>query len=478
MQLILGRAGRAALIGGLLLTTALGGSAFAAVAPGDGGDGGDGTPTGAVVTYGSTSLGVNNLGDLNYYGNGPGGPMTYGVYRAGVGDAISPGCPCEGWGVAVTTGDGGRTSGYANESSGNGGLTGGTFGYTTTTATSSIGLSGAPVTVEHLYGPSLAADTFQVQVRITNTGTETLHDLVYRRAMDWDVPPTEFNELVTHHGVEANLEANGGNVRYASDNGFADSNPLTDAGSVMPESVNKDFVDLGPEDHGSVFDFAFGDLAPNATRLFNIYYGSASSEGGALGAVSAVGANLYSLGQNSGPGGNNPGTPATYLFAFGGVGGIEPGTRPDVPILPFVAAPGVMEFPAPIPGRWYDPPFASGFEYALTGGQFTQVGAPPGSFGFGPVQLWINGVLIATLNPGDTFDFGSNVTDFQLRGINPNIDINDPNFTTAFPTFLNFTSGSLLTMTALPAAVPVPAALPLMGSALAALGLLRRRKAK
>jgi hypothetical protein len=50
---------------------------------------------GAVITYESTSLGVNDTGELNFNGLGPGGVLTHGVFRAGVGDAISPGCFCE-----------------------------------------------------------------------------------------------------------------------------------------------------------------------------------------------------------------------------------------------------------------------------------------------------------------------------------------------------------------------------------------------
>ena len=50
-------------------------------------------------------------------------------------------------------------------------------------------------------------------------------------------PPTEFSEFVTHSGVAANLESAGGNVRYASNNGFASSNPLSAAGTTGPEFI-------------------------------------------------------------------------------------------------------------------------------------------------------------------------------------------------------------------------------------------------
>ncbi|MEX2261897.1 MAG: hypothetical protein WD696_08085 [Bryobacteraceae bacterium] len=445
---------------------------------------------GAVITNGNTSLGVNDHGHLNFFGNGPGGPLTYGVYRAGVGDAISPGCACEGWGVAVTLPGGTRTSGFVNRSSGDGGVGGGVFGSTSTTATSTTSLTGAPVTVEHRYGPSLAADVFQAEVRVTNFGPDPLTDLTYRRVMDWDVTPTPFSEFVTHQGVVANLVANGGNVLFASDNGFATSNPLLPGGSILPASINTDFIDLGPADHGSVFDFGFGTLDPGATRIFNIFYGSSGSEGGALGALAALGVDLYSLGQNSGPGGATAGTPATFLFAFGGVGGVEPGITPSVPILPFVPAPGTFEFPEPIPRRWYDPPFVDSFVYALDAGSlFTEVGLPPATFPYGPVDIIVPGfgVVAADLAMGSSFLFtgfpGGGVPTFTISGISPLIDSADPDFTTAFPTFLDFTgSPSLLSMDAVfvsSPAVPEPGSLGLAAAGvllLAAVHRFRRRR--
>ena len=47
---------------------------------------------------------------------------------------------------------------------------------------------------------------------------------------------------------------------------------------MFPHACIGDFKDAGPADHGALFDFGFGKLAPHATVTFNIYYGAAGSE--------------------------------------------------------------------------------------------------------------------------------------------------------------------------------------------------------
>jgi len=444
---------------------------------------------GAVITHGATSLGVNDSAELNFFSDGPGGFLTYGVYRDPIGDAISPGCLCEGWGVS-TTYAGFTTSGWANQDDGGAfGLTGGVFGSTANTASSSIGLSGAPIQVDHLFGPSLQADIFQVNVTIRNTGAATAENIVYRRVMDWDVPPTAFNEFVTHQGVEANLVANGGNVLYASNDGFASGDPLSGPSSLDSASENTDFVDLGPSDHGSLFDFAFGNLAAGESRSFNIFYGSRENEASALAALAALGVDLYSLGQSDPllPDPGNPdGTPATFIFAFGGVGGVAPGETEANPVLPFVPAPGEFVFPAPQPRLWYDPPFAEGFTYTLTGVGAEFIGVRVPTVGFaGPFDIVIGGITVASLDPGESYLFDSlaDVTSFDLVGINPLLDVTATGFATAFPTFLDFSGDpTSLSMTAIlapdpgGAAVPEPGTLFLMGAGLAGIVRLRTRQ--
>lgn len=431
----------------------------------------------AILQHGDTALGIDDLGNLNVWGDGPDGTAGYGVWRIGLGDATYPGCLCEGWGVAVTTVEG-RTSGFANNAIGTGGLLLDSFTTDSVSATSSVSLTGADVGVSHVFGGSIADDVFQVQVTVTNNSNESMSDLVYRRVMDWDVPPTEFREYVTHQGVEANLETNGGNVRFASNNGFASANPLLAAGSRDASTINTDFVDNGAADHGSVFDFAFGDLSAGESRVFNIYYGSAADEAGALSAIDLLGADVYSLGQSSGAGGPDEGIPATFLFAFGGVGGVELGQTQSNPILPFVNEFDDFVFPEPTPRRWFDPPFVEGFTYVLEGGAtFTEVGAP---VGFGTLTILDDmGNVIGTVDGGDFFDLsGLGLSEFSLVGIDPLLDADDPGFSSAFPTFLDWT-GTATTMTMIAiettaSAVSEPGILALFGFGVLALAFRRR----
>lgn len=359
--------------------------------------------------------------------------------------------------MAVTDPLGNRVAGFANEAAGSGGLTGGVFGSTTTTASSFIQLADYPVSIQHFYGVSMAPNVFQGNVTITNSGTSAVRDVVYRRVMDWDVPPTEFNEFVSHSGVTSHLESAGGNVRFASDNGFASSDPRQAPGEIWPGTTNTDFSQTGPADHGSVFDFAFGNLDPGQSRTFNIFYGAAPDLAGAQSAISMLNPDVWSIGQSTSMGAPADDSP-TYLFAFAGVGGTEEGMTPDDPVLPFVPAPGEYFFPAPTPRRWFDPPFVSRFDYSLGSGEFLSFMLPPG---FSGIDLEVGGAVLGTDLIADGVkeyfflsDFGlTGVTGFSLVDIAPLVDAADP---TAFPTFLDFTPGAgPLTMTAVPGPLPV-----------------------
>lgn len=150
--------------------------------------------------------------------------------------------------------------------------------------------------------------------------------------MDWDIPPTTFNELVTIQGVPALLGiANGSNIAGTSRDGFSSANPLASKnGSLAPTACapnDANFTDCGPDDHGALFDFVFEALAGGASLSFTTYYGAAGTEAGADlarsmvdGDASDVEIGLYSYGQPAT--GGTTGAPNTFIFGFGVSGGI------------------------------------------------------------------------------------------------------------------------------------------------------------
>jgi len=261
---------------------------------------------GAVIDNGSgVSMGIFDQGHLGFDG--------VGIFLAGVGDAITPGCLCEGWGVA-----GNGIPGWGSvDDGGISNLTVDSFVSTASTATSIVHLTSLPdLMVTQAYAPSVGAPAtlFEDLVTITNTSGATITDIRYRRVMDWDVPPTEFDEFVTIGGLPA------ANLLFSNDNGFDTSNPLGGTGGDLAGcGTLVNFTDCGPADHGAHFDFGFGDLAAGESKSFSIFYGAARTEGDALAALGAVSAEIYSLGQSNG--GEKTGAPGTFIFAFKGVGG-------------------------------------------------------------------------------------------------------------------------------------------------------------
>jgi uncharacterized repeat protein (TIGR01451 family) len=311
-----------------------------------------GPPTGAVVSNGTVQLGVNNTGDLNYSctlaeagcpGDSAGGTGPVGLRYVPLNlDSTAPGCPCEGWGMADS---GSGLTGYANQSAGTANVTVNSFSHTTTTAVSDVTISdpghaGFTMNVVQDYHPSpVSPNLYEDTVTVTNTGN-AFTNLRYRRAMDWDVEPTAFNEWSTIQGTSPQL-------LFDSDDGFASSDPLAGESYIDSESVCGTgytgacaFTDLGsggtfptvttPNDHGALFDFGFGALAHNASKTFKVYYGAAPTETAALSALSTGGAQVYSLGESDCPNGGSTagcdalpanagvsqGKPATFMFGF------------------------------------------------------------------------------------------------------------------------------------------------------------------
>jgi uncharacterized repeat protein (TIGR01451 family) len=311
------------------------------------------TSSGAVISNGTVQLGVNAQGDLNYDCAGAsdlvcpdmseGGVSVVGLRYAPLNlESTAPGCLCEGWGMADA---GSGLTGSANQNLGDANITVDSFNAPSanraisTVTISDPSIAGYAMRVVQDYHPSpLSPNLYVDTVTVTNTGTNALTDLRYRRAMDWDIEPTAFSEWVTIQGTSPQL-------LFDSDDGFASTNPLADRTYLESEAVCGagytgacQFTDLGsagtyptatsPSDHGGLFDFGFGALAVGASKTFNVYYGAASSESAAVAALTTGGAQVYTLGESNcggdtietcgdaGTSGVLAGKPATFMFGF------------------------------------------------------------------------------------------------------------------------------------------------------------------
>jgi len=258
-------------------------------------------PSYGAISNGTVRLGINPEGHIDV--------LVDGIEQLGLqylptgADALIPGCWCEGWGVADLTSS---TAGWASVAGDNGSvspnLTVTGFDVTAETADSTVEVGGR-LRVRHVYRPSPRPELYQVDLTVENVGGASA-DVVYRRAMDWDVPPTEFDEFVTIQGSHPQL-------LDSTDNGFNHVNPLS---PLLDLGARGTFKDVGPDDRGGVFDFALGRLAPGASARLTMFYGAAASEVDALAALAAVDADLYSLGQPNAPDGPTLGKPNTFMF--------------------------------------------------------------------------------------------------------------------------------------------------------------------
>lgn len=285
----------------------------------------------ASVALGVRDYGALNVDDAFLTTQAPEVGLAYKFGPDDWQDATAPGCLCEGWGVSATSG-GMDYSGWDNAAAGGPvGLTLDSFttdaaagtGSTITSAVHLTSLPGLSVSQTYEAAPNAPGVFFVDHVSITNTTGGVLDDLRYVRVMDWDVPPTEFDEFVTIQGTATTAF-----LETSHDNGFDTSDPLGFNSPLNPATLDVDFIDDGPADHGAFFKFNFGSLADGETYEFDIFYGAAESEAAALAAIGDESLELYSLGQQSGD--PDGGTPATFIFGFAGVGG-EPVIPTDPP---------------------------------------------------------------------------------------------------------------------------------------------------
>ena len=265
---------------------------------------------GVLTTSTGLSMGVFDHGGLGFTGVG----LSY----PGTGDAITPGCLCEGWGTAAN-----GTSAYS--------YGGGTSGISTSLFTPGVvpdeGVSVVTTsfgrTVTHTYSATASGLLFKVDVSILNSSGADVSDLRYARTLDWDVPPGHFSDDFTTIWTGAPGGAPVGNVLHTSFNPFAVPDPMVERG-VFGGPVNANASNQ-TGDLGAYFILAFGSLADGATRDFTTFIGANRDVASLLAdfAANGVGAYSYSF-DNDGP--------TAFGWGFGGAGiGVPPIGGTSVP---------------------------------------------------------------------------------------------------------------------------------------------------
>lgn len=278
-----------------------------------------------VLDTGLIRMGVSDYGTLGDNGVGLVGPT---------GDAITPGCLCEGWGAS-----GNGNAGHAYESVRTGMLS----GLTTATVLSGSGLSAQNVVmlangleVIHSYSSAAGGKLFQIDISLRNTTAAVMTDVRYARTLDWDVEPGYFDDNYTtiYGGTPTGP---GGSVLHTSTDPFWGANPL-----ALPSGDANTNVTDKQGDYGSFFAFGFGDLASGASTSFTTFIGADETVDGLLAALASVGIEAYSYTTGSRQGSDGNYAPA-YGYGFIGLGlePWEPGEPGEVPEPASVALLGV-----------------------------------------------------------------------------------------------------------------------------------------
>lgn len=255
---------------------------------------------GAVLDTGKVTMGVGDDGGLGTAG-GVGLALT-----GGPGDAITPGCLCEGWGAASD----GALAGYTY-GGGSTGIASAVFtaGATADAATSVVTFTNGLV-VTHEYSSAADGTLFAIDITIENSTLADMTDVRYARTLDWDVPPGHFtDDFTTIYGGSAAGPA--GDVLHTSFNPFAAPDPMTTRGFFGCAADTSDTDCTG--DLGAYFILGFGGLAAGDSLSFSTYIGAAFTTADLLAAFAAVGIEAYSYSYD------NDGD-VTYGWGFGDIG--------------------------------------------------------------------------------------------------------------------------------------------------------------
>ncbi|MGH2548757.1 MAG: hypothetical protein ACRDHN_05175, partial [Thermomicrobiales bacterium] len=178
-----------------------------------------------VIDNGVMALGVRPLGSLNVNSQVPSntGEDMFGLRLLnGQYDAISPGSPAEGWGVADGASE---VSGWANrddEDPGEGQENAHVVSYTNdseeATSVSEIwdGEEAPYARITHEFSPSSVSEyLYEIDTTIEPLQLAGMTDARYRRLVDWDIEPTEYNEIVS------TVVGNSPNLAAVTDDGFS-----------------------------------------------------------------------------------------------------------------------------------------------------------------------------------------------------------------------------------------------------------------
>ena len=247
-------------------------------------------------------------------------------YKSGWRDATTPGCLCEGWGAGFIDRVGMQSHGRANQSVGGvHNIEVKSFVSDETSITSTVWIKDsvgqAVLEVTHRFGPAakVPGALFQALVTMTNISGDTLKDVRYNRTLDWDIPPTEFNEYVSIKGAAASVASpDTPKILYSGDNGFMRPDPFNSSwnyGSYLNADVNRG----GPTDHGYTATFSLGELLCGEAHTFMIYYGAAADRPTMEAAFATEDIPLYSIGESSTRYSSH--SSVSYGFGFKGVSG-------------------------------------------------------------------------------------------------------------------------------------------------------------